>query len=342
MASIMSTSSFGSLAVSLAQAITYLTRSLIVRYSATTIIKLQLALEANLTAQFESSWVPSEPLRGSGRRCLTLSPSCTPPRAIYNACKSAGVEWSEWMTLLGGLEFDLFIDPGCVSIRYGNWESGKVGKFFTIWSEELVAEAKTKKMLQQEQEAQLKAQAVARVAAIMPQGKTLAQQVIEADKDEEDELFILIADEMREPTWLTPILSQFPTVPAPQRSSSPISVSSAVSRHSRSSSSSSSSGFSFSSHGTTDSYGSATTIALSTCSETSTDSQPTKHKLSRRERARQARVFIDTSKTEVTNYDGGKTTVLTGGVMLGGAPPRPKTTQSKAKSASGSWRASRV
>lgn len=45
--------------------------------------------------------------------------------------------------------------------------------------------------------------------------------------------------------------------------------------------------------------------------------------LSRRERARQARVFIDTSKTEVTPYDGGKTTVLTGGVMLG-APPKGK------------------
>ena len=41
-------------------------------------------------------------------------------------------------------------------------------------------------------------------------------------------------------------------------------------------------------------------------------------KLSRRERARQAKVFVDTSKTEVTPYDGGKTTVLTGGVMLGG------------------------
>jgi protein Tob/BTG len=28
---------------------------------------------------------------------------------------------------------------------------------------------------------------------------------------------------------------------------------------------------------------------------------------------------VDTSKKEVTPYDGGKTTVLTGGVMLGGA-----------------------
>lgn len=347
MASITSTSAFGSLAVSLAQAITFLTRSLIVRYSATTIIKLQLALEANLTAQFETSWVPEEPLRGSGRRCLTLSPACNPPRAVYNACKSAGVEWSEWFALLGGLEFDLFIDPGCVSIRYGNWETGKVGQFFTIWSETRAPEAKALKMLQQQKEAQLQAQlkadAAARVAAILAQGnKTLAQQVIEADQDDEDEIFVMIADEMREPTWLTPILTQFPAVPSPPRSISPSSISSAISRHSRSSSCSSSSGFSFSSHGTTDSYGSSATTTLSTGSKTSTDSQQTKFKMSRRERARQARVFIDTSKTEVTPYDGGKTTVLTGGVMLGGAAPKPKFTQNKTKNASGNWRASRV
>ena len=45
-------------------------------------------------------------------------------------------------------------------------------------------------------------------------------------------------------------------------------------------------------------------------------------KQSRRERARQARVFVDATKKEVTPYDGGKTTVLTGGVMLG-APAKP-------------------
>jgi protein Tob/BTG len=42
---------------------------------------------------------------------------------------------------------------------------------------------------------------------------------------------------------------------------------------------------------------------------------------SRRSRARVPEVFIDASKKEVTNYDGGKTTVLTGGVMLGASKP---------------------
>ena len=50
--------------------------------------------------------------------------------------------------------------------------------------------------------------------------------------------------------------------------------------------------------------------------------------LSRREHVRQARIFIDASKKEVTNYDGSKTTVLTGGVMLGALPVSAKLTMS--------------
>ena len=46
--------------------------------------------------------------------------------------------------------------------------------------------------------------------------------------------------------------------------------------------------------------------------------------MSRRERARAQRAYVDTSKTEVTCYDEGKTTVLTGGVMLGGGIPSRK------------------
>jgi len=322
------TAAFGSLSVTLAQAITYLTRSLITRYSATTIIKLQLALDANLTAQFAPSWVPTEPLRGSGRRCLTLSPNAVPPRPIYNACKSANVEWSLWIALLGGMEFDLFIDPGCVSVRFGNWESGKVTKFLTVWSEQTIAEEKDQCSQQMND------------MPIMTKSKTLAQQLLETDRYEDEQLFAMIADEVREPTWMTPILTQFPAVPAPPRSktSSPVSV---CSTHSRSSSSS---GFSFSSISTGDSFESATTVSLSSsCSSSPSDEKP-KSRLSRRERARQARVFIDTSKTDVTNYDGGKTTVLTGGVMLGaGRPTLAKVAApKKSVSSSSNWRSLRA
>lgn len=325
---------FGSLSVALAQAITYITRPLIANYSAVAIIKLQLALEANLTAQFASSWVPSEPLRGSGRRCLTLSPFGVPPRAIFTACKSAGVEWSQWIALLGNFEFDLFIDPGCVSVRFGNWDSGKVGKFFTIWSEDAGKDEQKKALLEKEArlDAELKAQAAARAASAKPT-KTYAQQLLEVDED--DELFALIADEIREPTWLTPILSEFPRVPAPDRASSPMSTISTISSHSRSSSSS---GYTFSSV-----ESNASTSPVSSITSASPSQESPKFKLSRRERARQARVFIDASKTEVTNYDGGKTTVLTGGVMLGGgAKPKPVAAPKKVNSSTSSWRSLRA
>jgi len=340
MASTMSTSA-GSLAVTLAHAITYLTRSLITRYSATTIIKLQLSLEANLTSQFAPSWVPSEPLRGSGRRCLTLSPHTAPPRAIYNSCKAAGVEWSQWISVLGGVEFDLFIDPGSVSARFGNWDTGKVSKCLTIWSESSAECMSAKQSFEPHVHAERRAQAQARALAAQIQNpnKTVAQQLM-IDDHEEDELFAMIADEVREPTWMTPILSQFPTIPAPPRStnSSPVSVTSTSSMHSRSSSrsSNSSSGFSVDS-------------SSSSGSDATVSSDKTTNKLSRRERARQARVFIDASKTEVTNYDGGKTTVLTGGVMLGAMAGKPKivttaaapTHKKTASSSSSNWRSSR-
>ncbi|EPS99116.1 hypothetical protein FOMPIDRAFT_1024341 [Fomitopsis schrenkii] len=321
-----STIAFGALSVTLAQAIAYLTRPLIVRYSATAVIKLQLALEANLTSHFAPSWVPSEPLRGSGRRCLTLSPNALPPRPIYNACKSVQVEWVEWIGLLGGIEFDLFIDPGCISVRFGNWDTGKVSKFFTVWSED------------HGKETQSEAHGPSTSIAAPSPSKTLAQQLLETDEDDDEQLFAMIADEVREPTWMTPILTQFPNVPVPPRykTSSPDSVCSASSHHSRSSSSSSSSGYSLFS-GSSASLSSATTVSLSPVDDKS------KVPLSRREKARQARVFVDTARTEVTNYDGGKTTVLTGGVMLGAArlappskPVAPKTTSSY------SWRSSRA
>lgn len=56
----------------------------------------------------------------------------------------------------------------------------------------------------------------------------------------------------------------------------------------------------------------------SSCSSGSSHSSPT---MSRRERARMAKVFIDPSKTDVTHFDGGRTKILTGGVMLGGRTP---------------------
>ncbi|KZT19383.1 hypothetical protein NEOLEDRAFT_1102301 [Neolentinus lepideus HHB14362 ss-1] len=299
------------LSVTVAHVVTYLTHSLIARIPASTILKLQACLETNLSTHFAPTWDPSNPVRGSGRRCLTLSPHCVPPRPVYAACIAADVDWSVWIKALGNIEFDLFVDPGSVSVRFGQW--GMSSKLFTVWCDQPEEEEEAKLY------AQLRAQATARLTAALTarqekqeSPKTLAQQLLEEDQEEiDDEIFAMLADETREPTWLTPILDQFPDSVSP------------VSTHSRSSSCSShseSSGFSFSS--------ASSETSVSTASNLERKTVGVEPKLmSRRERARQARVFIDKNRKEVTSYEGGRTTVLTGGVMLGAPANKVKATQ---------------
>ncbi|KAF8898393.1 hypothetical protein BD779DRAFT_1607216 [Infundibulicybe gibba] len=283
---------------------------------------LQLVLEAGLMTLYAPTWVIEDPLRGSGRRCLTLSPDCLPPRAVYSACIAAGVQWFDWIAVLGGREFYLFVDPGCVSVRVG--KKGTPGsQLVTIWADEIPSPTKPSTL--RADEAAIQASILAQQHA-RAQSKTLAQQLLEEDAEDDEELFAMLADEVGAPTWMTPILDQFPT---PARSISPLSTSSAHSRSS-SRSSNSSSGFSMTS---VDSNGSMTSMSTAA----SIKAEP---KQSRREKARQARVFVDTTKTEVTPYDGGKTTVLTGGVMLGGAPSAGK--PKKVAKSTNSWRSTRA
>jgi len=291
-----STAAATSLPVTVAHAITYLTRSLFKSYSATRITGLQLALESNLTTLFAPTWTQSEPIRGSGRRCLTFCPNASPPRPIHAACEATGIEWSVWSKYLPATEFDLYINPGCISVRFGNWDLGKVGQTFTVWSADVASPVAAKPKVP---------------TLNLAPSKTFAQEVLE--NEEENELFAMLAAELRKPSYATPILTQFPAVPS-SADFSPIS------RSSSRASSSSSSGHSFSS--SPDSADSYSSLA----------SDDGRFNISRRERARQAKVFVDTSKNEVTNYDGGKTTVLTGGVMLGG--PAKKSTSSHSPTAS--------
>lgn len=334
-----STTSLSSISVTVSHAIAYITRPLVAFMPAPTILKLQLALEANLTAHYAQSWAPSEPLRGSGRRCLSFSPRSTPPRPIYTACMAAKVQWAEWMTALGNIEFDLIVDPGLVSVRF--IQPGSASNLITVWSEKDVKEPRGKisSTLVNSSQPQLQARPMPRV--VLP---TLAQQLQIEDEEDEEELFAALANELREPTWTTPIKNQFPST-IPQQKSFSLSPASAGSHHSRSSSLSSTSDCSWlSSFDDDDSDASSVTTLSSAGTEGS--------KISRRERAKQACVFIDNSKKEVTNYDGGKTTVLTGGVMLGARPATAKPAASQPVHAvsipkgiaasSSNWRSSRI
>jgi len=312
-----------SLTVAISHAVAYLTHPLSISYPSSTIVRLQSVLEANLTALFSPTWSPKDPLRGSGRRCLTLSPDCLPPRAIYAACIATDVQWFDWIALLGGREFDLFVDPGCVAMRLAHKAHVSI-----IWSDDHDFATPSLKTPSNADEAMIQAHLQAQVdARARLQRKTLAQQVLENDKEEDERLFAMINDEITDPAW-TPIIDQFPMVPMVPRSSSSLST---FSSHSRSSSCSS----------TSSSY---LSTSLSSSPE-STSSELSQPKQSRRERARQARVFVDTSKNDVTPYDGGKTTVLTGGVMLGAKPPSSvlkKTPKPVTTPTSSTWRSYRV
>ncbi|KAF8740671.1 hypothetical protein AX14_007803 [Amanita brunnescens Koide BX004] len=278
-----------------AHAVAILTRPLAGAYSPSTLVKLQSILEANLEALYAPTWDVNDPHRHSSRRCITLSPSCLPPRVVYSACIAAEVQWFDWIKLLGGREFDFLVDPGCVSVKFGS--GTKESHVVTVWADEVPSSTYPF--------SQHIHQSIST--------KTAAQRLLEADREEEEQLFAMIDDEIRAPSWLTPIIDQFPMPRSPSRLST-------ISNHSRCSSrsSNSSSGFSFASGAS----GSATSFS----SASSQPSSRQEYKQSRRERARNSRVFIDKSKNEVTPYDGGKTTVLTGGVMLGGASTKTKTT----------------
>jgi len=294
----MNSSTSSSLTATLAQALTFLTRPLCGPYPSTTVMKLQLILEANLTALYAPSWDIHDPLRGSGRRCLTLAPTGLPPRPFYSACIATGVQWPDWIALLGGHEFDFFVDPGCVSVRYKN-PSG-TSTLVTVWANEIPSPSPV---------------------ASFRSTKTLAQQLLEYD-NEEDEIFDLIRNEVHGKHWLAPPVN----TSIPIRTPSPFS---AISAHSRCSSrsSNSSSGLSLSSVETSSPGSSPLSKAHSQ-----------EHRQSRRERARQSRIVIDKSKIDVTPYDGGNTTVLTGGVMLGGGATA-KATKMINPIDLGSWRA---
>ncbi|EJD04302.1 uncharacterized protein FOMMEDRAFT_146282 [Fomitiporia mediterranea MF3/22] len=302
-----------SLAVAVAHAVTFLTRPLATRLAASTFNALQTALEANLAAAFAATWAPHDPTRGSGRRVLSFAPGALPPRPVYKACVAAGVDWSMWGPLLGDKEFDLAVDPGCVSVRISNmWAPPTC---CTIWPEE-----------QQQQSDFVQTQRSRGVLTPQPQ-KTLAQRLIEDDAADEEVLFSLLAAEMREPAWKSPVTDAFP---AP--SFGAIGAASALANpaasflgHSRSSSRSSvnsaSTSSSFVSDDALSSCGSLSSVSTGASSSAYSDAGSIGKK-SGHGRSRSTRVFIDMSRNEVTPYDGGKTTVLTGGVMLGAPPAR--------------------
>lgn len=175
-------------------------------------------------------------------------------------------------------------------------------------------------------------------AALRAKNMTFAEQLMEEDKRADDELFSMIkiatmkrtlALEEKPTITITttttpspirlPIALPIPSCRAlsPLRHSSPESSSGSDSD----SDSGSDSGFSYTSKGS-----SVSSLQSSTSAVQSTKKYVPPHHYTRSSpqpysgrKVTRSRIFVDSTKTQVTPYDGGKTTVLTGGVMLGGA-----------------------
>ena len=317
---------------SLSQAINFLTRPLILSQEPDMITSLQMILRSTLQAVYSAA--------RTSRLVLSLSRSSLPPRPIYAACIASGLEWHEWIALLGSRDFDLVIEAHNVSVTY----VGPNPRTVIVWSEPIspVKRPLLSRLnfhnlqvpiskLGQQSFMQASRKATVDSAQTHANTRTLAQQLLESDhKQEADEIFAMISK--------TPIISPTPTrerffidIPVnafPSPLSSPEVISPATSRPSSRSSTFSTLSFS-------------DTESMTSASSTSSDfSSPTKSQTKTTFVSHSTRVFVDNDKKDITKYlyQGGVSTVLTGGVMLGGSAVAKTRATKSTNSSLNSWR----
>ncbi|KAF8970849.1 hypothetical protein BDZ97DRAFT_1634671, partial [Flammula alnicola] len=260
---------------SITQAINFLTRPLILTQSPDIVACFQSILRTTLQA----AYAPSR----DSHLVLSFSATSLPPRPVYAACIASGINWSDWISLLGAREFDLIIMPHSVLVTY----DGVNPQTVVVWSESTLTPARRSLLARLNiQEPQVPISKLGQHSALARvQTRTLAQQLLESDhKEEADEIFAMISK--------TAIMSPTPTrekfaldspalfVPSTDAFPSPLSSPEAISSPDSSRPSSRSSTFS--------------SFSFSSDDESATSKDVTKYL-----------------------YQGGVSTVLTGGVMLG-------------------------
>jgi hypothetical protein len=284
-----------SLSAALAHAITFLTRPLSSILPPSQLVALQYALTTTLTPHFAPSWCITDPARGAGRRTLTFTPGCAPPRPIHVATLRAGVDWSRWAAALGGREFDLLVDPGRVRARFVGEANLRL-----VWSASPLPAADEAEEKDSEVEIRTAIRATmvraARTCVLrrLSLRTDLAAYVASDDSDsssdsdsDADSLFSAASSRSSaSSSWASPTVCKKPTLILPSIMLTP-----------------------------------ATPIkpAMAIPFPSAAAKMPVSpYKPSRRERARQRRAGIVTLPPAApTAYDGGKTTVLGGGVRLG-------------------------
>ncbi|KDR76017.1 hypothetical protein GALMADRAFT_458564 [Galerina marginata CBS 339.88] len=320
---------------SITQAIGFLTRPLILTQSPELVNSLKSVLRTTLHSYFN-------PARDA-RLTLSLSTASLPPRPIFAACIAAGLHWAVWMRLLGGRDFTLAIEAHIVSVTY----LGPQPQTVVVWSEATLTPAKRALLarlnvgtepqvpiskLGQQSAMQASLRATVNSALARAQTRTLAQQLLESDhKEEADEIFAMISrSAILSPTptresfpvdIATPFMPFSTSFPSPLSSPEPASPDS-----SRPSSRSSTFSTYFSDDESVTSASSAASIDFLASTKPSSPARPFNRNAAAFVPRQSPSVFTDNTKKDVTKYlyQGGVSTVLTGGVMLGGGPPAAK------------------
>jgi hypothetical protein len=282
------------LAQTVQQAVAFLTAPLLdTTYPIHSIDLVQRSLACSLTTRYTVAghW-DTRPEVGFEGRAIRLSPATPPPTFIARACEAGGINWADWLFLLNGgkgLDLDIFVDPGVVSVQFRKYGCPPT-EMFPVWR--LQNQASIKELLA---------------------------------LDNDDEIFDLINQKIHSPSWVSTWTqrSEYPvaahkapsympsTVMVPKLA--PVPASARTGFHSRSSSSSSVNSRSSNSSGSPQ----YSTYSLSSDdSDASLNWRQKAPKLDCQKR-RPAPPQVDPSKASVTAYDGGKTLVASGGVTLG-------------------------
>ena len=329
---------FTSVPANITQAINFLTLPLILTQTSDLVMSVQSVLRTTLPAALAP--------RG-GKGTLSFSPDSLPPRPVLAASIACNFPWDDWMTLLGHRDFDLTIEPHTVLVTYFDLSRPYT---ITIWSEPtpnpvtrpLLAKLRSNESqvpiskLSQRSQRHIAVKATLDSAIARTKTRTLAQQLLEENhKQEADEIFDMISKtSILSPT---PTRQDFPTIRLPSLTtgtairstlSSPEVVSPADS--SRPSSRSSTYSSCFSDDESITSASSAASFNFSPSLLKKPQQALDKRspafvprliatQVASQEKEESANVIVDTNKKDKTKYlyQGGCTTVVTGGVMLG-------------------------
>lgn len=125
------------LAQTVQQAVAFLTAPLLdTNYPISSIDILQRSLISSLTTRYTAAghW-DSRPEIGFESRAIRLSQATPPPTFIARACEAAAISWADWLFLLNGgkgLDLDLFVDPGVVSVQFRKYGCPPTD-MFPVW-----------------------------------------------------------------------------------------------------------------------------------------------------------------------------------------------------------------